>query len=164
LCASRGGTDGVELTPLGHAVVATGATPSGYTRDQARDDVLTVRLDVTDPVGADTSIQAAVDRFGRIDVLVNNAGNFNAGFFEEITPEDFRAQIETTLFGPINVMRAILPVMRKQRTGLVVQICSTAHIVGHEFTPPTPPQSSGWRAGSSPSRPKLRPSASARCS
>jgi len=149
---------------LGHAVVATGATPSGYTRDQARDDVLTVRLDVTDPVGADTSIQAAVDRFGRIDVLVNNAGNFNAGFFEEITPEDFRAQIETTLFSPINVMRAILPVMRKQRTGLVVQICSTAHIVGHEFTPPTPPQSSGWRAGSSPSRPKLRPSASARCS
>ena len=91
---------------MGHAVVATGATPSGYTRDQARDDVLTVRLDVTDPVGADTSIQAAVDRFGRIDVLVNNAGNFNAGFFEEITPEDFRAQIETTLFSPINVMRA----------------------------------------------------------
>ena len=65
-------------------------------------------------------MQAAVDRFGRIDVLVNNAGNFYAGFFEEISPEDFRAQIETTLFGPINVTRAVLPVMRAQRSGLVV--------------------------------------------
>ena len=51
----------------------------------------------------------AVDRFGRIDVLVNNAGNFNAGFFEELSPEEFRAQIETTLFGPVNVTRAALP-------------------------------------------------------
>ncbi len=78
-------------------------------------------------------MQAAVDRFGRIDVLVNNAGNFYAGFFEEISPEDFRAQIETTLFGPINVTRAVLPVMRAQRSGLVVAISSTAGIVGQEF-------------------------------
>ena len=78
-------------------------------------------------------MQAAVDRFGRIDVLVNNAGNFYAGFFEEISPEDFRAQVETTLFGPINVTRAVLPVMRAQRSGLVVAISSTAGIVGQEF-------------------------------
>jgi NAD(P)-dependent dehydrogenase (short-subunit alcohol dehydrogenase family) len=65
-------------------------------------------------------------------VLVNTAGNFYAGFFEEISPEDFRAQIETTLFGPINVTRAALPVMRAQRSGLVVTISSTA-ITGGEF-------------------------------
>ena len=74
-----------------------------------------------------------MERFGRIDVLVNNAGNFYAGFFEEITPKDFRAQVETTLFGPINVTRAVLPVMRAQRSGLIVAISSTAGIVGQEF-------------------------------
>jgi NAD(P)-dependent dehydrogenase (short-subunit alcohol dehydrogenase family) len=78
-------------------------------------------------------VEATVERFGRVDVLVNNAGNFNAGFFEEITPADFRAQIETTLFGPINVTRAVLPVMRAQRSGLVVAISWTAGIVGQEF-------------------------------
>ena len=66
-------------------------------------------------------------------MLVNNAGNFYAGFFEEISPQDFRAQIETTLFGPINVARAVLPVMRAQRSGLLVAISSTAGIVGQEF-------------------------------
>ena len=66
-------------------------------------------------------------------MLVNNAGNFYAGFFEEISPQDFRAQIETTLFGPINVTRAVLPLMRAQRAGLVVAISSTAGIVGQEF-------------------------------
>ena len=66
-------------------------------------------------------------------MLVNNAGNFYAGFFEEISPEDFRAQVETTLFGPMNVTRAVLPVMRAQRSGLVVTISSTAGIAGQEF-------------------------------
>jgi NAD(P)-dependent dehydrogenase (short-subunit alcohol dehydrogenase family) len=118
----------------GHAVVATGRNPERVSAAIGEtDDLLAVKLDVTDPADAQAAVQAAVERFGRIDVLVNNAGNFNAGFFEEITPQDFRAQVETTLFGPINVTRAVLPVMRAQHSGLVVAISSTAGIVGQEF-------------------------------
>ena len=118
----------------GNAVVATARNTHTVTAALGQDDdILGVKLDVTDPAGAQAAVAAAVDRFGRIDVLVNNAGNFYAGFFEEISPEDFRAQIETTLFGPVNVTRAVLPVMRAQRSGLVVAISSTAGIVGQEF-------------------------------
>jgi NAD(P)-dependent dehydrogenase (short-subunit alcohol dehydrogenase family) len=118
----------------GYAVVATGRDPKKVAQALGEsDDLLTVALDVTDPASAQAAAQAAVDRFGRIDVLVNNAGNFYAGFFEEITPEDFRAQVETNLFGPLNVTRAVLPVMRAQRSGLVVAISSTAGLVGQEF-------------------------------
>jgi NAD(P)-dependent dehydrogenase (short-subunit alcohol dehydrogenase family) len=118
----------------GHAVVATGRNPERVSAALgAHDDLLAVKLDVTDPADAQAAVQAAVERFGRIDVLVNNAGNFYAGFFEEISPQDFRAQLETTLFGPMHVTRAVLPVMRAQRSGLVVAISSTAGIVGQEF-------------------------------
>jgi NAD(P)-dependent dehydrogenase (short-subunit alcohol dehydrogenase family) len=118
----------------GHAVVATGRNPERVSAALgAHDDLLAVQLDVTNPTDAQAAVQAAVERFGRIDVLVNNAGNFYAGFFEELTPGDFRAQVETTLFGPINVTRAVLPVLRAQRAGLVVAISSTAGIVGQEF-------------------------------
>jgi NAD(P)-dependent dehydrogenase (short-subunit alcohol dehydrogenase family) len=117
----------------GHAVVATGRNAERVSSVLGAHDLLAVKLDVTDPADAEAAVAAAVDRFGRIDVLVNNAGNFNAGFFEELSPEDFRAQVETTLFGPINVTRAVLPVMRAQRSGLVVTISSTAGLVGGEF-------------------------------
>jgi NAD(P)-dependent dehydrogenase (short-subunit alcohol dehydrogenase family) len=118
----------------GHAVVATGRNPEKVSSVLgAHGDLIVVALDVTDPASAGVAVRAGVDRFGRIEVLVNNAGNFNAGFFEELTPEDFRAQIETTLFGPVNVTRAALPIMRAQRSGLVVTISSTAGIVGGEF-------------------------------
>jgi NAD(P)-dependent dehydrogenase (short-subunit alcohol dehydrogenase family) len=118
----------------GYAVVATGRDPKKVAQAVGESgDLLTVALDVTDPASAQTAVAAAVDRFGRIDVLVNNAGNFYAGFFEEIAPEDFRAQVETNLFGPLNVTRAVLPVMRAQRSGLVVAISSTAGLIGQEF-------------------------------
>jgi len=118
----------------GDAVVATARKTESVTAALSKhDDLLAVKLDVTDPTAAESAVKTTVERFGRIDVLVNNAGNFNAGFFEEISPEDFRAQIETTLFGPINVTRAALPVMRAQRSGLLVTISSTAGILGQEF-------------------------------
>ena len=118
----------------GHAVVATGRNPEKVIQAVGgNEDLLAVTLDVTDPAAAEVAVRAAVDRFGRIDVLVNNAGNFYAGFFEEITPADFRAQIETTMFGPVNVTRAALPVLRAQRSGLVVTISSTAGLAGGEF-------------------------------
>jgi NAD(P)-dependent dehydrogenase (short-subunit alcohol dehydrogenase family) len=118
----------------GHAVVATARNADSATAALGKDeDLLAVALDVTDPAAAEAAVEAALDRFGRIDVLVNNAGNFYAGFFEELSPADIRAQIETTLFGPMNVTRAVLPVMRSQRSGLVVAISSTAGIAGQAF-------------------------------
>ena len=134
--AGRGmGVDIAKATlAAGNAVVATGRNTDAVAKAVGEaEDLLAVKLDITSPDDAEAAVQAAVDRFGRIDVLVNNAGNFYAGFFEEITPEDFRAQIETTLFGPMNITRAVLPLMRAQRSGLVVAISSTAGLVGQEF-------------------------------
>jgi NAD(P)-dependent dehydrogenase (short-subunit alcohol dehydrogenase family) len=118
----------------GNAVVATGRNTDAVTKAVGQaDDLLVVKLDITDPASAQAAVQATLERFGRIDVLVNNAGNFIAGFFEEITPDNFRGQLETNLFGPLNVTRAVLPVMRGQRSGLVVTMSSTAGLVGQEF-------------------------------
>jgi NAD(P)-dependent dehydrogenase (short-subunit alcohol dehydrogenase family) len=118
----------------GHAVVATGRNPEkAAAAIGPADDLLAVKLDITEPADAEAAVRAAVERFGRIDVLVNNAGNFYAGFFEEIPPEHFGAQVETNLFGPLNVTRAVLPVMRAQRSGLVVTLSSIAGIAGAAF-------------------------------
>lgn len=119
----------------GHQVVATARNAGKVTEALGNhDDLLAVALDVTDPASVQAAVDAAVERFGRVDVLINNAGNFYAGFFEEITPEDFRAQVETNLFGPLNVTRAVLPVMRAQRSGVVVTMSSSAGLIGQEFT------------------------------
>jgi NAD(P)-dependent dehydrogenase (short-subunit alcohol dehydrogenase family) len=118
----------------GHAVVATGRNATKVASAVGtHDDLLTITLDVTHPPDAQAAVDAAVAKFGRLDVLVNNAGNFFAGFFEELSPEQVRNQIETLLFGPMNVARAALPVMRTQRSGLLVTISSTAGIAGQMF-------------------------------
>ncbi|SDZ63487.1 NADP-dependent 3-hydroxy acid dehydrogenase YdfG [Variovorax sp. YR266] len=118
----------------GHAVVATGRDPAKVAAAiGSHADLLSVKLDVTRLDEAQAAVEAAIAKFGRIDVLVNNAGNFYAGFFEELSPEQVRNQIETLLFGPMNVTRAVLPMMRKQRSGLVLTISSTAGIAGGMF-------------------------------
>jgi len=118
----------------GHAVVASGRNTAAVAEAVGdADGLFVVELDVTSLASAEAGVRAAVDRFGRIDVLVNNAGNFHAGFFEELTPEQIERQLTTSLVGPMNVTRAVLPVMREQRLGTVVTITSTAGIVGQEF-------------------------------
>lgn len=134
--AGRGlGTDiAREALAAGHSVVATGRSAERVLHAIGEhENLLTVALDITDQAAADAAAQTAVDRFGRIDVLVNNAGNFYAGYFENISPEQFRAQMETNFFGPLNVTRAILPLMRERRTGQVITVTSTAGLIGQEF-------------------------------
>jgi len=118
----------------GHNVVATGRNPDAVVRAVGQNDDLLVRkLDITSLEEAQAAVEAAVDRFGRIDVLVNNAGNFFAGFFEELSPAQIEAQVRTLLFGTMTVTRATLPIMRAQRAGTIVSISSTAGIVGQQF-------------------------------
>src|SRR2546425_3989137 len=134
--AGRGmGVDFVKAAlAAGHAVVATGRDTDAVAKAVGKsDDLLVVKLDVTNPDDAAAAARAAVDRFGRIDVLVNNAANFYAGYFEELTPEQIERQVATSLFGPMNVTRAVLPVMRKQRSGHIVSISSSAGLAGFEF-------------------------------
>jgi len=114
--------------------VATGRDPEAVRKAVGEsDDLLGAKLDVTSLSDATAAVQVAVERFGHIDVLVNNAGNFNAGFFEELTPEQMERQLATTLVGPMNVTRAVLPVMRRQRSGHVITISSSAGLIGFQF-------------------------------
>src|SRR5690349_10095949 len=119
----------------GHRLVATGRDPARLARVLgSSDDLLAVTLDVTRPADADAAVAAAVDRFGRIDVLVNNAASFYAGFFEELTPEQIDHQLAASLLGPMHVTRAVLPVMRRQAAGHVIAISSSAGLgAGFEF-------------------------------
>ena len=118
----------------GNAVVATGRNTDAVSRAVGQaEDLLVVKLDVTRPADAESAVQAAVERFGRIDVLVNNAANFYAGYFEDLAPEQIEQQLATGLLGPMNVARAVLPVMRKQRSGLIMSISSGAGLMGFEF-------------------------------
>jgi NAD(P)-dependent dehydrogenase (short-subunit alcohol dehydrogenase family) len=118
----------------GNKVVATGRNTEKVAKAiEESKDLLVVKLDICNPADAESAVKAAVDRFGRIDVLVNNAANFYAGYFEELTPEQVERQLSVSLFGPMNVTRAVLPVMRKQRSGQIMSISSSAGLVGFEF-------------------------------
>jgi NAD(P)-dependent dehydrogenase (short-subunit alcohol dehydrogenase family) len=118
----------------GHAVVATGRNSDRVSAALGpSNDLLAVKLDVTIRADAETAVRAAVERFGRIDVLINNAASFYAGYFEELTPEQMDRQLAASLIGPMNVTRAVLPVMRKQRSGQIISISSSAGLSGFEF-------------------------------
>jgi len=118
----------------GYKVVATGRNTEKVAEALGKSgNLLVVKLDITRLADAESAVKSAVEKFGRIDVLVNNAANFYAGFFEELTPEQMERQLTTSLIGPMNVTRAVLPVMRKQRSGLIMTISSTAGLTGFEF-------------------------------
>jgi NAD(P)-dependent dehydrogenase (short-subunit alcohol dehydrogenase family) len=118
----------------GHKVVATGRSTDKVAEALGQsDNLLIVKLDITKSADAESAVKKAVEKFGGIDVLVNNAANFYAGFFEELSPEQMERQLSTSLIGPMNVTRVVLPVMRKQRSGLIITISSTAGLTGFEF-------------------------------
>lgn len=117
-----------------YKVVATGRNIDKVAKALGKaDNLLVTKLDVTKPADAEASVKAAVDKFGTIDVLVNNAANFYAGFFEELPLEQIERQLTTSLFGPMNVTRAVLPIMRKQRSGKIISISSSAGLAGSVF-------------------------------
>jgi NAD(P)-dependent dehydrogenase (short-subunit alcohol dehydrogenase family) len=119
----------------GHAVVATGRDTDDVAEAVGEsEDLLVAELDVTKPADAESATQAAMDRFGRVDVLVNNAGISYKGFFEEMTIDEIKDQLEVNLFGQMYVTRAVLPVMRDQRSGHVISISSGAGLSGFAFS------------------------------
>jgi NAD(P)-dependent dehydrogenase (short-subunit alcohol dehydrogenase family) len=118
----------------GDAVVATGRNTNAVSRAVGQaENLLVVKLDVTSSADAEAAVKAAIERFGRIDVLVNNAANFYGGYFEELTPQQIERQLATGLVGPMNITRAVLPVMRTQRSGHIISISSGAGLSGFEF-------------------------------
>jgi NAD(P)-dependent dehydrogenase (short-subunit alcohol dehydrogenase family) len=135
--ASRG--LGVEFAKAalraGDRVVATGRRATSVHEALGPDtpELLCVELDVTDAAGARRAVDAAVSKFGTIDVLVNNAGYGHLGYFEESSDEAVRAQFETNVFGLFAVTRAVLPVMRAARKGHIFNLSSAAGIRGQEF-------------------------------
>ncbi|MGE6743990.1 SDR family oxidoreductase [Allorhizobium pseudoryzae] len=117
----------------GNRVVATGRNLDKVRKalnDVTGDNLAVVHLDVTNEAQAHTAVAEAVEAFGRIDVLVNNAGYSVLGNFEEISAADFQSQLQTNLFGVVNVMRAALPIMRQQRAGRIINISSVAGVIG----------------------------------
>ena len=134
--ASRGmGVDFAKaVLAADHAVVASGRDADRVSKALGKsNNLLAAKLDVTSRADAEAAVRATVDRFGRIDVLINNAASFYAGYFEELTPEQMERQLAASLIGPMNVTRAVLPVMRKQRSGHIISISSSAGLSGFEF-------------------------------
>jgi NAD(P)-dependent dehydrogenase (short-subunit alcohol dehydrogenase family) len=111
----------------GDRVIATARRPGSLDDLKSRhgERLRQVALDVSDPTRAGTAIKEGFDAFGRLDVLVNNAGYGFFGAFEEMSADDFRAQIETNFWGVVHVTRAALPLLREQGSGHIIQITST---------------------------------------
>ncbi len=124
---------------LAHAVLESGHRLVATARESARladlvqahgDRVRTISLDITDPQACREAVRFAMDEFGSLDVLVNNAGYADVASIEEATEASLRAQIEVNFFGVFNMTRAALPVMRERRTGHIIQISSVGGRVG----------------------------------
>src|SRR3989442_11117560 len=116
----------------GDKLIATARNPQQLSDlvERYGDNVRAVALDVTDERAAIAAVQLAVDVFGRLDVLVNNAGYGNLAAIEDTTVQDFRAQLETNLFGVVNLTKAAIPVMRRQGAGRILQFSSIGGRVG----------------------------------
>jgi NAD(P)-dependent dehydrogenase (short-subunit alcohol dehydrogenase family) len=116
----------------GHHVVATARTPEQLAHLVAAygPQVHPIALDVTDAAAARGAVQSAIDAFGRLDVVVNNAGYANVNSIEDVDEQDFRQQVETNFFGVVHVTRAALPVLRRQRSGHIIQISSIGGRLG----------------------------------
>jgi NAD(P)-dependent dehydrogenase (short-subunit alcohol dehydrogenase family) len=123
---------GSEVLARGHRLVATSRDVDALEDLVAEDPsrAMAVRLDVTDADAARQVVDAAVSQFGRVDVAVNNAGYAHVGAVEELSDQEWRRQIDTDLFGVVNVTRAVLPQMRRQRSGHLVQMSSLNGIEG----------------------------------
>ena len=115
-----------SVLAAGHSLVATARNPASLAdlTDRYGRQVLPVALDVTDPVAAQAAVAAGTEAFGRIDVVVNNAGYANVAAVEDISLGDFREQVEANLFGVVNVTKAALPVLRAQGGGHIIQVSS----------------------------------------
>lgn len=119
----------------GDRVVATGRNLDKVRhalRDVASEKLAFVQLDVADELQAKTVADEAVKQFDRIDVLVNNVGYSLLGNFEEMTTADIKGQMSTNFYGVVHVMRAVLPIMRQQRSGHIINISSMAGVIGFE--------------------------------
>src|SRR6516164_7297031 len=156
---------------IAQAVLASGDSMVATARDPRQledlvqkygDHVRAVPLDVTDECAAQAAVQVAVDAFGRLDVVVNNAGYGDVAPFEQLSSERFKAVMDTNLYGVVNVTRAALPIMRKQKSGCILQISSLGGRLGVPGS--TPYHAAKWAVGGLPSRSpkKSRPLAS-RC-
>ena len=135
--ASRGmGTEFASAAlEAGHAVVATGRRTTDVTEALgASDRLLVATLDVTSQADAEAAVATGVDHFGRVDVVVNSAGASFKGYFEEMSPAQVEQQLAVNLLGPMNVTRAVLPVMRQQRSGHLIAISSGAGLMGFEYS------------------------------
>jgi NAD(P)-dependent dehydrogenase (short-subunit alcohol dehydrogenase family) len=131
----------------GHQLVATARNPERLADLVTKygDAIHPIALDVTDQEAAEAAVKAALDTFGRLDVVVNNAGYANLASVEDFTPEDFRAQVETNLFGVVNVAKAAVPVLRAQGSGHIINVSS----VGGRVTMPglSAYQTAKWAVG-----------------
>jgi NAD(P)-dependent dehydrogenase (short-subunit alcohol dehydrogenase family) len=118
----------------GWNVIATMRSPEKETALSKLDDVLLLRLDVTDKKTIDSAVKAGVEKFGRIDVLVNNAGRGTLGALEAATEQVIREQFDVNLFGLIEVTKSVLPVMRKQREGVIINVSSVGGRLAYPFS------------------------------